>query len=95
MKNKTDYTRPSAEKAVEKAEQKERQPRTKKAKPKAKVIADKLYFRSSPSVGNNVIMILNKGQELVIDGEEREWYKIKYDNGAVIGYVMKKFVEVL
>jgi hypothetical protein len=45
---------------------------------------------------NNVLTIFDKGRKIEVLSEENdEWYKVSIDNGAVIGYVMKKYVEIV
>ena len=96
MKNKTDYTKPSAEKKTEDVVTKpEKKPRRKPAERKGVVIADRLYLRSSAVKADNVIMILHKGRELVIDGETEKWFQVHINNGETRGYVMKEFVDEL
>lgn len=79
---KTDYTKPAAK------------PQTRKMKVGV-VTAKKLNLRSSAEKGDNVIKILNKGEKVTIVREFPEWYRVKYDNGAVVGYVMKQFIELV
>lgn len=94
MKNKTDYTRPSAEKVADKpVEKTEKKPRRKATKRMGVVKAEKMYLRSSPKKANNVLKILDKGFEFAIDGEEGLWYKVSLNNGEIHGYVMKECVD--
>ena len=96
MKNRTDYTKPSTEKPVEKAAEKlERKSRKKPPERKAVVKADRLYLRSSAKKADNVVTILHKGKELVIDEETDKWLKVHSNNGETHGYVMKEFVDEL
>jgi uncharacterized protein YgiM (DUF1202 family) len=74
---------------------KEPRPR-KKTKKYAVVTAERLYLRSSPMKANNVLTIFDKGRKIEVLSEENDgWYKVSIDNGAVIGYVMKEFVDLV
>lgn len=95
MKNKTDYTKPSTEKKAEDVAVKPEKKTRKKTLRKAVVKADRLYLRSSAEKANNVITILSKGREVVIDGETEKWFKVHINNGETHGYVMKEYVDEL
>ena len=49
---------------------------------------DKLNVRKSPM--NEIVMIIDNGSEVTIEGEEGDWYRI---SAPVAGYVMKKFIR--
>ncbi len=96
QKAKTEEAKPTVKAEEPKPEvKKEPRPR-KKTKKYAVVTAERLYLRSSPKKTNNVLTIFDKGRKIEVLSEENdEWYKVSIDNGAVIGYVMKKYVEMV
>ena len=96
QKAKTEEVKPEVKAEEPKPEvKKEPRPR-KKIKKYAVVTTERLYLRSSPEKANNVLTIFDKGRKIEVLSEENEkWYKVAIDNGAVIGYVMKEFVDLV
>lgn len=63
---------------------------TKKKKFKfGKVINGSLNVRKTP--GGEIIHVLKDGENVTIESEEDDWYKISVPHE---GYVMRKFIEV-
>lgn len=96
QKAKTEEIKPEVKAEEPKPEVKKEPRPKKKVKKYAVVTAERLYLRSSPMKANNVLTIFDKGRKIEVLSEENdEWYKVSIDNGAVIGYVMKKYVEMV
>lgn len=56
------------------------------------ITASKLYLRSTPVKGNNVVTIMPKDQKVIyLETVNDNWYKVKYQN--YIGYCMKEFLK--
>lgn len=56
------------------------------------ITKSKLYLRSTPVKGNNVITIMPKDQKVIyLETANDYWYKVKYQN--YIGYCMKEFLK--
>lgn len=61
---------------------------------KAKITATGLNLRSKPEIGNNVVTILKKSNELeIVTPDKNGWTKVKY--GIYSGYVSSKYIEVI
>lgn len=59
----------------------------------AKVNCKKLNVRSKPYKESEVLLILNFGEELVIEETKAEWTKV-YTSSGVSGYVMTCHIKV-
>ena len=64
---------------------------------KGKVICDKLNVRTEPSTDSEIMMVIEKDQEVTIDPyiEIAGWYFVGIKKGPIVveGYVMSKFIE--
>ena len=56
------------------------------------VIAERLNVRSNPSKDANVLFVVNKGQEMLIDGEDGDFFKVVIDGN--VGYCIRNFVAI-
>lgn len=56
------------------------------------VTATKLNIRALASASSSVLGVLDKDEVVVIEGDEKEFYKIITTNG-ISGYCMKKFIS--
>lgn len=56
------------------------------------VIAERLNVRSNPFKDADVLFIINKGQEVIIDGEDGDFFKVVVDGN--VGYCIKNFVAI-
>lgn len=64
---------------------------------KGKVICDKLNVRAEPSTDSEVMIIIEKNQEVTINPYVKisDWYFVGIKKGPITveGYVMSKFIE--
>ena len=56
------------------------------------VIAERLNVRSNPFKDADVLFVINKGQEVIIDGEDGDFFKVVVDGN--VGYCIKNFVAI-
>lgn len=56
------------------------------------VIAERLNVRSNPFKDADVLFVINKGQEVIIDGEDGDFFKVVVDGN--VGYCVKNFVAI-
>lgn len=56
------------------------------------VIAERLNVRSNPFKDADVLFVINKGQEVIIDGEDGDFFKVVVDGN--IGYCIKNFIAI-
>lgn len=52
---------------------------------------DNTHIRSGPSVNENIINYVNKGETLPLVSEDEEWYKVEYEEKT--GYVFKALID--
>ena len=50
-------------------------------------------IRRDPSMNNDPMDVLEKGDEVEIIGEIGDFYKVRFKNGSRIGYVLKELCE--
>lgn len=56
------------------------------------VIAERLNVRSNPFKDADVLFVINKGQEVIIDGEDGDFFKVVVDGN--VGYCIKNFIAI-
>ncbi|RXJ02953.1 hypothetical protein DS745_05055 [Anaerobacillus alkaliphilus] len=56
------------------------------------VTVDQLNMRSSNSTSSSIVLILKKGDKVVIKGSKGDWYHVNVQSKE--GYVSKKYIEV-
>lgn len=56
------------------------------------ITADRVNIRSGPNLNFEVIYTCNRGDKIIICGEQYEWYKIKLPEGVVL-YISKDFID--
>lgn len=56
------------------------------------ITADNVNFRQKASSTSDIIQSLKKGAKLTIEGEEQDFYKVRYN--SIEGYVSKQFVKI-
>lgn len=56
------------------------------------VIAERLNVRANPFKDADVLFVINKGQEVIIDGEDGDFFKVVVDGN--VGYCIKNFVAI-
>ncbi len=59
---------------------------------KGKVTCELLNLRKTPEKANNVVTLLNKGDEVTVLENSKDWLKVKA--GDAEGYVMAEYVEL-
>ena len=59
---------------------------------KGKVTCELLNLRETPELGDNVIKVIDKGTELIINENAGDWLKVSA--GDIEGYVMAEFVKI-
>ena len=59
------------------------------------VTASRLNVRREPSLTAERIHTLSRGEQVMIRGEEDEWYHIQTRDGSLEGWVAKRYVDIL
>lgn len=53
---------------------------------------DKLNLREEPNINSDIVTVMDNGSEVVIEKEDNEWFKVKFNN-RLSGYAMSKYLK--
>jgi uncharacterized protein YgiM (DUF1202 family) len=56
------------------------------------ITADRVNVRSGPHLNFEIIYTCNRGDKIIIIGEQYDWYKIKLPESAIL-YISKEFID--